>query len=156
MDTDSLRKFLIESNKAGYFSGEEKKWIKEPNNSTTIPYVRGPWRAHDNFFGGEPYGGRLVIFYENKPVWIMVYYGYIAKEEDTNPIYSVLRNALMKMPDDIPLRGPSEYKEGNLIYTNRSEGNLEQFSGEESINRDNKKLYKSNYRGGLVDQRQGV
>jgi len=23
--------------------------------------------AHDNFFGGEPYGGREVIFLNNKP-----------------------------------------------------------------------------------------
>ena len=73
MTKESLIKFLIESNKAGYASGQEKQWIKELDGSTTIPFKKGEWHSQDNFFGGEPYGGRIVVFYKNKPYWIMVY-----------------------------------------------------------------------------------
>lgn len=56
MNYDQLKQFLIASNRAGYANGKEKKWIKEPDDSTTIPYKKGLWKSHDNFFGGEPYG----------------------------------------------------------------------------------------------------
>ena len=72
MDLQSLRKFTLQANKSGYVSGEEKQWIKEKDNSTTILFNQGQWKMNDNFFGGEPYGGRIIISYENKPYWIMV------------------------------------------------------------------------------------
>ena len=72
MDLQTLRRFILQANKLGYASGKEKQWIKEKNRSTTILFNQGPWRMNDNFFGGEPYGGRIIISYENKPYWIMV------------------------------------------------------------------------------------
>ena len=148
--------FLIDSNKAGYAGGEEKKWIKEPDFSTTIPFEKKPWRSHDNFFGGEPYGGRTVVFYEEKPVWMMVYYGLVVEGTDNNVIYGILRGALKQMPNDHPFRGPKEYTEGEFIYTNAWEGELKEFSGEENITRNGMLVYKANYLGGLVDQKAGV
>lgn len=156
MNKEALRQFLIDSNKAGYAGGEEKKWIKEPDGSTTIPFEKGSWKSHDNFFGGEPYGGRSVVFYEGKPVWMMVYYGWVAEGVETNPIYGVLRNALMQMPEDYPFRGPGEYRESEFTYTNIWNGEIERFSGEERITQGDKLIYKADYLGGLVDQRKGV
>ncbi|MBI4039202.1 hypothetical protein HY388_00030 [Candidatus Daviesbacteria bacterium] len=156
MDIKNLRQFLIDSNQAGYASGQEKKWIKEADGSTTIPFEKGDWKSHDNFFGGEPYGGRTIVFYKEKPVWIMVYYGWATEEVETNPIYQVLRNALMKMPQDHPFRGPGKYQDGEYIYTNLWSGELERFFGEEKIIQNDKLVYKANYLGGLVDQRRGI
>lgn len=62
----------------------------------------------------------------------------------------------MQMPEDHPFRGPKEYKEGEYVYTNSWEGELERFSGEERIIQGEKLIYKVNYLGGLVDQRSGV
>lgn len=56
MNKQALRQFLVDSNKAGYAGCKEKKWIKKSDGSTTIPFKKGPWKSHDNFFGGEPYG----------------------------------------------------------------------------------------------------
>lgn len=150
-----LRQFLIDSNKAGYAGGEEKKWIKEPDGSTTIPFEKGLWRSHDNFFGGEPYGGRTIVFYEGKPCWMMVYYGRVAEGVENHPVYEVLKNALTQMPEEYPYRGPREYKEGEYIYTNIWNGELDRFIGEEQIKQNGKMIYKANYIGGLVDQRKG-
>lgn len=156
MIIDQLRQFLIDSNKAGYAGGEEKKWIKESDGSTTIPYIKGEWRSHDNFFGGEPYGGRLVVFYKQKPVWIMVYYGWIEKGEAPSPIYVALRNALKRMPEDSPFRGPSIYKENNYFYSNTWEGMIEKYLGEEKIIKGEEIVYRAFYRGGLIDLRSGA
>ena len=79
MRQEELFSFILESNKAGYAEGDLKKWIKEIDGSTTIIFERGVWKSHDNFFGGEPYGGRMVIFYKNQPFWIILYYGWVDK-----------------------------------------------------------------------------
>lgn len=156
MDLTNLKQFLLASNKAGYAGGEEKKWIKNPDGSTTIPYEQGDWRSHDNFFGGEPYGGRVVVFHKNKPFWIMVYYGWIIEGVTVDPVYSVLRGALMQMPEAAPFRGPREYKQDDFTYANTWEGNLEHYSGAETITQKEKLVYQANYFGGLIDQRSGV
>lgn len=156
MDINQLRQFLLDSNAAGYAGGEEKKWVKEVDGSTTIPFEKGDWKSHDNFFGGEPYGGRVVVFYQNKPVWMMVYYGWVADGVETSPVYAILRSALKQMPQGAPFRGPKELIEGDLIYTNSWVGEIERYSGEEQISQNRKLVYKTNYLGGLVDQQKGV
>ncbi len=152
----SFKKFLIDSNKVGYAGGEEKKWIKEADGSTTIPFEKGEWKSHDNFFGGEPYGGRTIVFYRGEPYWLMVYYGRVEDKVETDSVYGILRNALKQMPEDYPFRGPKEYKEKEFIYKNNWQGEVDKFSGEELIFQNGKPVYKANYVGGLVDQKKGI
>ncbi len=156
MDIEELRKFLVDSNKAGYAGGEEKKWIKESDGSTTIPFEKGPWKSHDNFFGGEPYGGRMVMSKDNQAVWMMVYYGWVVEAVEADLVYGVLRGALMEMPEDHPYRGPKEFKKDDLTYKNTWTGELDRFSGEEVITQGDTVIYKANYMGGEVDKRRGV
>ena len=49
MNLSKLKQFLIDSNGAGYAGGEEKKWTKETDGSTTIPYKKGELI----YFGGD-------------------------------------------------------------------------------------------------------
>ena len=155
MDFDTLRRFLIEANRAGYASGEARQWINEADRSTSIVYQSGAWKMHDNFFGGEPYGGRLVVFYEDRPVWMMVYYGW-SEAEDIGPIYGFLREALKEMPERNPYRGPEKFVDGKMTYTNQWHGHIGWFTGEETISFDGKEVYRGTYAGGLVDQRAGI
>lgn len=156
MNNQSLKQFLIDSNNAGYAGGKEKEWVKEEDGSTTIPFTKGDWKSHDNFFGGEPYGGRTVVFHESKPIWIMVYYGWVEEGVETDPIYAILRNALKQMPADYPYRGPQKYSENEYTYTNNWSGEVDRFSGSEQITQNGKVIYKADYMGGLVDQRKGI
>ncbi|MBI5273486.1 MAG: hypothetical protein HY860_00340 [Chlamydiales bacterium] len=109
--------------------------------------------SNDNFFGGESYGGRLVVFYKNEPIWMMVYYGFISQDIDTKLIYKVLRNALLNMPGEYPFRGPENYQQDPYAYTNAWQGKLERFSGKEMIHLSDKSVYQASYMGGLIDQR---
>ena len=77
---DELRQFIHNASKKTYASGDENLRKKNDDGSTTIVYEEGDYRYHDNYFGGEPFAGRMVIFYKNQPVWIMVYYGHVDKE----------------------------------------------------------------------------
>lgn len=152
----SLREFLIKSNTAGYASGDEKKWIKEKDGSTTISFKKGNWKSHDNFFGGEPYGGRIVVTKNKKPHWIMVYYGCVEKGIKPDLVYEVLRKALKNIPEKYPFRGPKKFVMKELVYNNKWKGDIKKFSGEEKIFKGKKSIYKAFYIGGLVDKRKGV
>jgi len=157
-----LRHFLAEANQHGYAAGESDKWIKEPDGSTTIVYEYGPWKYHDNFFGGEPYGGREVVFYQNQAVWMMVYYGYVVDEAkaERNEIYRFLREALSQPNErDLPVRGPGSYGHAaaySIYFCEYAESsNLSRFKGWEEIYRKGLKprtIYRATFSGGLVDQ----
>lgn len=150
-----LHSYLLEVAKKGYADKEsEKKWIKEPDGSTTIPHELGDWKMHDNFFGGEPYGGREVIFYQNKPYWIMVYYGEVSKTiEKPVEIYSFLQEALAQPDEQMPIRGPKRFESGEMAYEFESTGEIEKFSGKEKIIKNGVEIYNASFMGGLVDQR---
>ena len=152
VDLKQLRLFLLESNKAGYAGGEEKKWIKNADGSTTIPFESGNWRMADNFFGGEPYGGRIIVSFDGKPVWMMVYYGWVEQGVTPSVGYDVLRSALMEMPEEAPFRGPKQIEKDGCVYENGWQGNVARYSGEEKITQNGKQIYTARYMGGLVDQ----
>lgn len=156
MNIDDLCSFLLESNQTGYAGGQEKEWVKEHDGSTTIEYTQGNFRSHDNFFGGEPYGGRLVVFHEHKPVWLMVYYGWVVEGVNPDEVYTVLREALQQIPSEAPFRGPRQLRHGEYLYSNDWQGTVERYTGREQITRNGSLVYQADYLGGLVDQRTGV
>ncbi len=156
MNTKLLRQFLVDANYAGYASGKIKKWVKAADGSTSILFEKGSWKSHDNFFGGEPYGGRTIVIYKNQPYWMMVYYGWVEPGVEADPVYRVLRGALKQMPAAHPFRGPQKFKSGDYTYINSWLGEIDRFSGEEQIKQGRKLIYQANYIGGLVDQRQGI
>jgi hypothetical protein len=152
MDIQELNKFILEASHNTYASGNENIRQKEDNQSTTIEYVNGDWKFNDNYFGGEPYGGREVVFYKDEPVWMMVYYGWVTEGVSTDRVYPTLGKALSNSDLEKPFRGPDEYVDGNILYANDLEGDVENFRGEERIYDGEELLYIARYMGGLVDQ----
>ncbi|MEI7451694.1 MAG: DUF5680 domain-containing protein [Candidatus Falkowbacteria bacterium] len=150
----NLREFLIEAKKSTYASGDAAHKVKEYDKSTTLVFESGDFKYHDNYFGGEPFGGREVVFFKGAPIYIMTYYGLVNKAiADCNGVYRVLQHALSLIPENKPYRGPNEYVDGAYIYLNKSIGEIDDFSGEEIIKLDGREIYRARYVGGLVDQR---
>lgn len=149
-----LCKFLVKAKKATYASGEESPKIKEKDQSTTLVFEDGDRKYHDNYFGGEPYGGREVVFFQGNPVYMMTYYGRVnEKVADFGEVYKTLQQALLLIPESKPYRGPKEYMQGSYIYSNSFVGEVDNFFGEEIIRHNGEEIYKAKYMGGLVDQR---
>lgn len=150
---NNLKQFILEASKNTYASGDENIKKKEKDNSTTIVYEKGNYKYHDNYFGGEPYGGREVVFYKSKPVWMMIYYGWVVEGVENSEVYGILTKALSNVTLDMPYRGPKEFVDGDLKYVNTLDGDVENFSGEEEIFKGDILLYTARYMGGLVDRR---
>ncbi len=147
-----LTDFLIKAKKAGYASGGESVVTKEADYSKSTRFSDGNFSFHDNYFGGEPFGGREVVFYKGKPYWMMVYYGH---DESNQRIIPFLLKCLSLVPFEMPVRGPRVLMEKDMVYINRWKGTLEHFSGEEFICYKDKQVYRTLYQGGLVDQKEG-
>lgn len=143
-----LSDFIAEANLNGYASGSEG--IKEDDSSTTFIYEKGKFRSHDNFFGGEPYGGRQVVFENDLPVWIMVYYGAVTPGHNLEEVYGYLKKVLALAPNS--LRGPLSHKEGDYEYKNEASGNDEEFDIHETISHKGQLIYEARFIGGLVDR----
>lgn len=154
INTEGLRKFLIYCGKEGYAAIQDDDGFREADQSTSIILTQGEWKFHDNYFGGEPFGGREIVFYENKPVWLMVYYGRADDViKDIGPIYQILKKALAQIPEEAPYRGPKNFAHSDWRYENSWQGDLDNFSGKETIYHKDQKVYLAKYSGGLVDQR---
>lgn len=153
MNSDRLREFkkvLVNAKKKGYAAGD-KSIIREKDKSYSTRHKDGDFEFHDSWFGGEPFGGREVVFYKGKPYWMMVYYG--SDSGKAPGVIEFLRKALRLMPKEIPVRGPKLFRDGKFRYENNAKGNLERFIGEEVIFYDGKEVFRTNYVGGLVDQK---
>ena len=154
-DKKELCKFLVKAKKSTYAAGDNAEKIIRDDKSTTIVFEDGDWKYHDNYFGGEPYGGREVVFFKGKPVYIMTYYGLVDESvSDINIVYGILMNALKLIPEDKPYRGPEKYDENDLSYSNSYTGEVDNFFGEEIITESGKEIYKAKYMGGFVDTRE--
>ncbi len=151
INTEELKDFILKASRATYASGDESVKEKQLDGSTTIRHKDGQYALHDNYFGGEPYGGREVVFLNNKPIWMMVYYGLVHSGVENSEVYAFLRKSLSNSTREIPYRGPVFFQKENLIYENKFAGGAEKFSGTEKIYKDGTCVYEASYIGGLVD-----
>lgn len=154
---DQLTDFLIKAKKATYASG--KKGEKLPDCSEKFSFSENRFKYVDRFYGGERFGGREIVFYDDKPVWFIGYYGGLHLVDDQNgEIYAFLRKALLLVgtpPENpcakiLPVRGPERFKEGDFVYENNAIGDLKRFQGSEVIWKKSNRVYILEYSGGIL------
>src|SRR5262245_2760498 len=151
-----LLSFLLDANRHGYAAGDQVPRVVEADHSTTIVHEHGEWKFHDNYFGGEPYGGRAVVLVNGRPVWMAVYYGRVESADiGVQTVYSFLQQALRPPPKDLPFRGPDEFSDGRFTYRSTRHGSVADFWGDESVHLSGQPVYTARYAGGLVDRRSG-
>jgi hypothetical protein len=136
INAQELKEAIHEASKGTYASGKENIKEKQADGSTTIRYQIGDYAFHDNYFGGEPYGGREVIFFKHKPLWMMVYYGFVHPGTSPSDVYPFLMESLRNSTLDKPYRGPEFFEAGNFRYENKVLGGINRFSGTEKIFKD--------------------
>src|SRR5207245_11052203 len=117
MDEVSLLRFLVDASRRGYAAGRTAVKVREADHSTTIVHERGEWKFHDNYFGGEPYGGRSVVFLRGHAVWMAVYYGWVEGMGATvDTVYSFLQGALLRAPEELPFPGAHGFSYASVTH----------------------------------------
>lgn len=160
LPTNLLIGFLIDAKKETYANENIEKVNSSRLGSHDYHYeteIEGEIMIyHDTYFGGFKFIGEEVVYREtDTPKWGMNYYGVTL--DDTfgeEAIDKALRPALMKVGEDdtvLPLRGPSKYINGEYIYTFKTDGNIESFSGIEEVHKDDKLIYRLTCHGGIIE-----
>ena len=149
-----IRDFLIEAKKSTYANGTTEKIESSRLGSKDYEYKKDNMLYHDTYFGGTNFIGEEVVYIDNKIYWAMNYYGVTLDENlGEEAMDNALRPALMQVgvsENIIPVRGPREYKTGDFKYTFEVSGDLTNFSGIETIYKNDKKIYELKCNGGLI------
>ena len=149
-----IRDFLIEAKKSTYANGTAEKIESSRLDSKDYEYKKDNMLYHDTYFGGTNFIGEEVVYIDNKIYWAMNYYGVTLDENlGEEAMDNALRPALMQVgvsENIIPVRGPREYKNGDFKYTFEVSGDLTNFSGIETIYKNDKKVYELKCNGGLI------
>lgn len=149
-----LYAFLIDAKKQTYANENVKKQESTRRGSHDYEYSSNGMTYHDTYFGGTNFMGEEVVYEsDNTPIWGMNYYGVTLDSSlSEEAIDKALRPALMQVGNDdtIPVRGIKEYVNGDYKYIFNVTGSLDYFEGEESIYKNNKKIYTLKCHGGTI------
>lgn len=152
-DLKELNRFIVKAHFNGYASSGEGGEKTLSDGCKELKYRESNFYMRDRYFGSKTFIGEEVIFYRQNPVWGMNYYGaVIAEPVSTKEIYSFLKDALKRVTENLPYRGPSNFKNGDFEYWNNADGQIENFSGQERIFHKKELVYTLNYHGGLINK----
>lgn len=142
--------FLIYVAEQGYAS-DTAQIDRLDDGSRDLVLEQNGFRFHDNWFGGEPFGGREVVSKAGQVLWMAVYYGSFTADIEVGT--KVLRAAMRKPDAELPVRGPKTYTENGYRYTYEWTGNINRFKSVEKIYQPSgTQIYQAEISGGLVDQ----
>jgi len=148
---EQLNSFIVRAKAATYVGGGAKSLSYRPG-SHDLQFHDGPFAYLDSYFGGKDFLGQEVVYYEDKPVWVMNYYGRILEPGRITGAETgqVIQESLSKMYQEGRFLGGFEHATPLGHYVDTNQGDLTAFTGQEWITRDQVKVYELVYHGGLV------
>lgn len=151
LNKDELKDLLKQFNQKGY-SDSNSKYIDNGKNGKILKLEIGDFTYEDEYYGGEPYSGNETIWNNRKDIFRSVYWGKVVEGVNFSDIYAFLREALSKGPDgELVHRGPKEYINGDLKYTNSIKGDIAEFRQVEKIYMNDKEVYIAYFVGGRIN-----
>ncbi len=142
-------KFLIKA-KQNTYAGSGVLSQASRTASKDLTYREGDWNYLDTYLGDFHFIGEEAVWYQQKPVWGMNYYGRMLVEKIPQGFGEFLKSALLQIPPEIPFRGPEELIGPDYTYTCSVEGSLECFRGREFITLKGKRIYQLYFHGGEI------
>ncbi len=149
-----LSNFLVKAKTKTYASNGERGEKILQDGCKELEYSEGNFHYCDRYYGINPFIGEEVVFDNGEFIWGMNYYGGVLEYQiSAIEVYTFLQKAMRLVREDRPYRGPSNYTEGNFEYVDKSEGNVESFSGIETISFKGEEVYKLHYHGGKISKK---
>ena len=150
----NLNQFLVKAKINTYATeGEGGEKILDDNCRELI-FEDAGFKYRDRYYGFDPFVGEEIVFEDNKAIWGMNYYGQITSKiiegNLVKDFLDFLKESLRQIPEEIPFRGPKNFKNNDFEYTNQVEGNVERFVGKEKIFYKNEEIYSLDYHGGKI------
>ena len=151
MTINQLNKFLVKAKINTYASSGEGGEKILPDRGKEFEFKEREFEYRDRYYGFNPFIGQEIVWQNGKIIWGMNYYGEIISEIiPAKDIYQFLQEALKRVSENKPFRGPDNFKKDDFEYINKTEGTVEKFQGEEIISYKEQPVHKLSYNGGLV------
>jgi hypothetical protein len=146
-----LNDFIVKAKAATYVGSGRESASCRPG-SHDLQFRDGPFLYLDSYFGGADFIGEEVVYFEEKPVWAMNYYGRILVPEKITGTETgqVIKKSLSLLYRENRFLGGFEYADGRDVYFDINEGDVTSFTGKEWIERDGVRVYELVYHGGLI------
>ena len=138
--------FLIRAKQATY-AGKGAESASSRVNSHDLIFKEGEYMYYDTYLGGDKFAGEEALWISGVPYWSMNYVGRVTGDNFSGEF---LKEALLRVPEDKPFRGPEEYTEGDYTYSCSIEGDYEWFQGKEIITLKGEQIYECYFHGGLI------
>lgn len=142
-----LAKFLVEAKQNTYAAKalKEEKSIRPSSNDYW--YRKDDLSYLDSYVGGECFTGEEVVYRQDIPTWAMNYSGRRLSDLFHGDF---LKEALLRVTEDAPFRGPCIFCKDNYVYHNNVNGDISWFYGKEEIYYEDMLVYECFYHGGTV------
>mgnify|MGYP006285261725 CR=1 FL=1 len=137
-----MKGFLVRAKRATYADDAEPRILEDMCKE--LIYREGELTYRDRYYGSNPFAGQETVWKNGEIIWVMNYMG----KADHKKVYGFLKKAMRLVDEDRPFRGPDQYAEGDMIYIDSSEGDLDDFKGTERIFSECKEIYRLEYHGG--------
>lgn len=148
---DALNTFIVRA-KANSYVGSAKQSLSYRPASHDVQFHVGVIAYMDSYFGGTDFIGQEVVYFQQKPIWAMNYYGRIIVPTliDGAQAGHIIKTSLSELYKLGRFLGGFEYTVGDSLYTDTNQGMVESFRGEEWITREEQRVYELVYHGGLI------
>ena len=117
--------FLIRAKQATY-AGKGAETASSRVKSHDLVFKEGEYMYYDTYLGGDKFAGEEALWISEVPYWSMNYIGRVTGDDFSGDF---LKEALLRVPEDKPFRGPEDYSEGDYTYKCSIEGDYEWFQG---------------------------
>ena len=138
--------FLIKAKQATY-AGKGAETASSRVKSHDLIYKDGRYMYYDTYFGGDKFAGEEALWISEEPYWSMNYVGRVTGDNFSGDF---LKEALLRVPEDKPFRGPDKYTNGDYEYFCSIDGDFEWFQGRETISYKGEQIYECYFHGGLI------
>lgn len=139
-------KFLIRAKKATY-AGKGAETASSRVKSHDLVYRDEDLMYYDTYLGGEKFAGAEALWISEVPCWSMNYVGRVTGENFSGDF---LKEALLRVSEEQPYRGPAYYTSGDYTYHCDTEGTFDWFRGKETIEYRGNVIYECFFHGGLI------
>ena len=138
--------FLIRAKQATY-AGKGAETASSRVKSHDLIYRDGDYMYYDTYLGGNKFAGEEALWISEVPYWSMNYVGRVTGDNFSGDF---LKEALLRVPEEKPFRGPDEYTDGDYTYKCDINGGFEWFQGYETISYKGALIYECYFHGGLI------
>ncbi|MBN1231301.1 MAG: hypothetical protein JXA19_05525 [Anaerolineales bacterium] len=148
---EEIHRFIIIAKQATYVGNGAPSPSHRPD-SHDLDFRDGSFSYMDSYFGGQDFIGQEVVYYDNKAIWAMNYYGYILDPDKITGAEAgkMIKESLSALYLEGRYLGGYEHKSGEMKYVDTNEGDFSNFTGKEWIEIDGKIVYELVYHGGLI------